>query len=146
MIRRFKTKDKEGVLTLIRLNTPKYFHPDEEKDLQNYLVEHADNYLVITHAGNIIASGGINYFPDEKYARISWDMVHPDFQGKGLGKQLVSHRMDLIRSKKYYEKVQVRTSQLAHAFYARMGFQLDFVEKDFWAAGLDLYDMSLLIK
>ena len=37
----------------------------------------------------------------------------------------------------------VRTSQLAYQFYGKVGFELEKVEKDFWAAGFDLYLMRL---
>jgi hypothetical protein len=40
----------------------------------------------------------------------------------------------------------VRTTQLTDQFYAKMGFQLERTEKDFWAKGLDLYQMRMNIQ
>jgi hypothetical protein len=36
----------------------------------------------------------------------------------------------------------VRTSQVAYQFYQKAGFDLEKIEKDFWAKGFDLYQMK----
>lgn len=97
--------------------------------------------MAVNHMA-IIGSGGINYFPTEKTARISWDMVHPVYHGKGIGRSLVEHRLAVIREKTDYRNVIVRTSQITFIFYQKMGFSLDKVEKDYWAKGFDLYVMK----
>lgn len=93
--------------------------------------------------GKIIGSGGINYFADAKLARISWDIIHPDFQGKGIGKELTLYRIDQIRKNPQISLIVVRTTQLVYQFYRKMGFELEKVEQDFWAKGFDLYQMTL---
>ncbi|MCZ4409727.1 GNAT family N-acetyltransferase [Cryomorphaceae bacterium 1068] len=140
-IRPYQEKDKSAVLDLLRKSTPMYFHPAEESDLVQYLNEEVEDYFVALSGEQIIGSGGVNYFPAEIKARISWDIIDTDFQGKGIGRLLVEHRLAVIQRRADINTVEVRTSQIAHGFYYKMGFSLGSVEKDYWAKGFDLYRM-----
>lgn len=146
MIRPYTIKDKENLLQLLQLNTPAFFHRDEAQDFLNYLENHAQNYFVIEENNKIVGAGGINYFDKEKLARISWDMIHPDFQGKGLGTKLTGYRIAQIKDNPQMEVVVVRTTQLAYRFYQKLGFELLKIKKDFWAEGFDLYQMEFRLK
>lgn len=84
MIRVYKHKDKEKVIELLRENTPEYVDASEESDFESYLEKEVEDYFVYEEASKIIGSGGINYFPHEKTARISWDMIAVNSQGKGI--------------------------------------------------------------
>ena len=143
MIRPYTSKDKQELLALLKLNIPKYFAAAEESDFREYLEQHVEDYYVYETDGQILASGGINYFPDAGQARISWDIVHPDFQGRGIGKKLTQHRIDRIKSNPTINLIMVRTTQLVYPFYEKMGFVLEKIEKDFWAEGFDLYQMIM---
>lgn len=142
-IRKYTDKDKSGVLDLLKYNTPEYFDPSEERELIAYLDNEIEDYFVVEEDRKIIGSGGINYFPEEKTARISWDIIAPKYQGKGVGKQLTLHRLDYIRKSDSVESIVVRTSQLVYKFYKNVGFKLEKVEKDYWAKGFDLYLMKM---
>lgn len=145
MIRAYLSSDKEAVLELIRLNTPQYFAPAEEADLSQYLEEDSKNYFVVEEDGKIIGAGGINFFPEEKLARISWDLIHPDQQGRGLGSQITKYRIEKIKNSGQVKEIQVRTSQLVYSFYEKQGFSVSQVVKDFWAPGFHLYDMRMAV-
>ncbi len=56
IIREYKNSDKEVVLNLLRLNTPKYFSPDEEKDLIYYLENEIDYYFVLEINNQIVGA------------------------------------------------------------------------------------------
>lgn len=146
MIRPYAPTDKQAVLALLQLNIPQYFAETEAQDLIVYLHEHLEDYFVVEEAGTIVGVGGINYFPGERLARLSWDIVHPGFQGKGIGTNLTQHRINHIRSNPTIDQVIVRTSQLVYKFYERLGFVLEHTEKDYWAKGFDLYQMQLPLK
>ena len=146
MIRPYTSKDKEELLHLLRLNTPRYFDASEEADFTEYLEKHLQEYFVVVENGQIIGSGGINYLEQNTEARLSWDMVHPDFQGKGAGKTLTHFRLGIIQTKPSVEIIKVRTTQLVYKFYEKMGFKLQKTEKDFWAKGFDLYQMVVYVK
>ena len=143
MIRPYQIEDKQKVIDLLRLNIPQYFDYTEESDFIQYLDNFAEHYFVVEETGQLIACGGINYLEDESIARISWDMVHPDFQSKGIGKQLSLYRINEIKKNVKVKVILVRTSQLAFKFYEKMGFTLEKIEKDYWAKGFDLYLMNM---
>lgn len=147
MIRAYCKDDNEGLIKLLRLNTPKFFDPSEEKDFIEYLERHSENYFIIEDATTIVGAGGINYgFDNGETVRISWDIIHPDKQGKGFGTKLTNHRINEIKKNLNIKKIVVRTTQLVHVFYKKNGFQLDKIEKDYWAPGFDLYQMVIEIK
>ncbi|WP_299756339.1 GNAT family N-acetyltransferase [uncultured Pontibacter sp.] len=143
MIRLYTSDDREKLLALLRLNTPQYFDKAEESDFIDYLHNHLEEYYIVEDQGGIIGSGGINYFPDSGLARISWDIIHPDHQGKGIGKKLTLFRVNRIKENPAIRKIVVRTTQLVYKFYEKAGFTLEKTEKDFWAPGFDLYQMQM---
>lgn len=145
-IRKYKAEDLEEVLQLIRLNTPDNFHPSEEKDLKEYLDTEAQHYFVAEGPGRLLAAGGFNVgFDAGKTARISWDMVHPQFQGLGIGKELTLFRITEIKKDPLVEKIVVRTTPQAEKFYRKLGFRKVHFEKNFWAPGFDLCEMEIKI-
>lgn len=143
MIRAYNPPDKNELINLIKLNTPQYFSKAEEKDLSNYLDDEIEDYFVYEEDGAIIGCGGINYEDGDKTAVISWDIIHPDYQGKGIGKQLLLHRINKIKRNKLVIQIKVRTAQLTYKFYEKSDFILQRIEKDFWAPGFDLYYMTI---
>ena len=144
LIRPYSPSDKTAVLEILKSNTPSFFAPSEEKDFEIYLEEEIEDYFVLEDNGHILGSGGINYFPYEEKARISWDMVDSKSHGKGIGNKLMHHRINILKSNPSIELIEVRTSQHAYLFYEKMGFELNLVEDNFWAEGFDLYLMSRL--
>lgn len=155
-IRIYTEKDKNQLIKLIQLNIPTYFDSSEEEEFVEYLETKKEDYFVIEDktTNQIIGCGGINYFFDDiaifgkdskngkNLARISWDIIHPNFQGQGIGKRLLLHRINHIQSQGI-KCIVVRTSQLAYKFYQKVGFELEKTEKDFWAKGFDLYQMKM---
>lgn len=146
MIRPYKSQDKNKLIELLRFNIPEFFEVSEEEDFIDYLDNHLESYFVIEKGEGIVGSGGINYFEDEGIARISWDIIHPEYHREGYGGKLIQHRIVEIKKNKNIHLIVVRTSQLAYQFYQKMGFTLKKIEKDFWAKGFDLYQMTLSIK
>lgn len=69
-------------------------------------------------------------------------MVDPRHQGEGIGGKLLTYRLELLKLTPKIKKIKVRTTQLTHEFYAKYGFALVNTQKDYWAKGLDLYEME----
>lgn len=145
MIRPYVLSDREVLIALLKSNVPRYFAQAEVEDFVTYLDYHQESYFVVEVDGKIMGSGGINYFPDEGMARLSWDLIHPDFQGQGLGKALTLFRINEIKNNTSIHTVVVRTSQLVYTFYQKSGFELMHIVKDFWAEGFDLYQMHMVL-
>jgi ribosomal protein S18 acetylase RimI-like enzyme len=142
-IRPYFQNDKIAVIELLRSNTPAFFDPAEEKDLIEYLHKELEDYFVVEENNEIIGAGGVNYFLQEKIARISWDIIKPNAQGKGIGKKLTKYRINHLNKKSEIDLIVVRTSQLVYKFYEKRGFQLKKIKKDFWAKNFDLYYLEL---
>jgi ribosomal protein S18 acetylase RimI-like enzyme len=142
-IRPYYQNDKIAVIELLRSNTPAFFDPAEEKDLIEYLHKELEDYFVVEENNEIIGAGGVNYFLQEKIARISWDIIKPNAQGKGIGKKLTEYRINYLNKNSEVDLIVVRTSQLVYKFYEKRGFQLKKIEKDFWAKNFDLYYLEL---
>lgn len=140
-IRHYKPADKLTIIELLRYNIPQYFAPEEESSLADYLENHLDLYFVVEDAGKIVGCGGINRSADGKSAVLSWDIIHPDSQGKGVGSALTVFRIQKLK-KLDIENIGVRTSQHVYQFYAKMGFELKEILKNYWADGFDLYRME----
>ena len=112
VIREYEPADKEAVMELLRLNTPRYFAPEEAADLDAYLERERELYYVLLHEERIVGCGGINFADDKTVGKISWDIIHPDYQRKSLGKQLLEYRIDKLKSIDRVRKITVRTSQV----------------------------------
>lgn len=143
-IREYVPSDKEAVLKLIRLNIPQYFAPEEETDLSNYLDNEREHYYVLLSGMEIIGCGGINMADDGTRGKISWDIVHPDWQRRSLGSLLLKHRLNVLNSMGI-KRITVRTSQVAYQFYQKRGFVLKNIKKDYWAKGFDMYAMEYAV-
>lgn len=144
-IRKYQRNDENALIQLLRLNTPLYFAPEEEKDFLFYLENFVENHYLIEIEGEILACGGFNFSEDLSFGKISWDIVHPDFQGKGLGGKLLAYRIAKLKEYESVKMISVRTSQLAFHFYEKFGFELKEIAKDYWAEGFDMYRMELIL-
>jgi ribosomal-protein-alanine N-acetyltransferase len=142
MIKKYDIKDKPALIALLKLHVPDYFAASEVNEYNHYLEHEIEDYFVVIENNVIIGAGGINYFPKQSLAKIAWDMIHPDHQGKGIGHELLKYRLELIHKNSTIKTVMVRTSQVAYQFYQKAGFDLEKIEKDFWAKGFDLYQMK----
>lgn len=143
-IRKYDLSDKNTVIRLLRANTPYYFSPKEEKDLINYLENEIELYYVLLFKDKIVGSGGINFADNKTTGIISWDILHPEYQGKSFGSQLLTYRIEKLQSIDTIQKIIVRTSQLTYKFYEKQGFEILEITKDYWAKGFDLYSMKYI--
>ncbi|MFY7811309.1 MAG: GNAT family N-acetyltransferase [Flavobacterium sp.] len=141
-IREFEVNDSKKIVDLFRLNVPKFFAKEEEKDLIQYLENEIELYYVLLYDGKIVGSGGINFENEMKTGIISWDIIHFDFQGKKLGSQLLKHRIEKLKTIESIQEIVVRTSQFTYLFYDKQGFEISEIIKDYWAKGFDLYSMK----
>lgn len=141
-IRPYNPVDNYQLLALLQLNTPAYFSPEEREDFITYLQQEIDHYYVVEEENKIWACGGFNRTEDGLTAKISWDIVHPEKQGKGVGSLLTRFRIRKIKEIPGIRSISVRTSQLVYPFYEKFGFELKEVVQDYWAKGFDLYRME----
>lgn len=141
-IREYSHADRSAVIKLLQLNTPEYFSPDEEQDLEYYLDHEIENYFVLEFNGTIAGSGGINFSENKNTGIISWDIMHPQYQKKGLGSILLKYRLQLLLSTPDIESIKVRTTQHTFRFYEKSGFVVLKTVADYWSTGFDLVEME----
>ncbi|MEL6834298.1 MAG: GNAT family N-acetyltransferase [Bacteroidota bacterium] len=146
MIRTYQPTDQDRLLELLRLNTPAYFAPEEEADFIRYLGLHPDEHYVWEENGIVLGCAGGNWYPNSDDGRVSWFIVDPNTQGKGVGMKLLGHCLDQLRTNPKTKVIIVRTSQMAEGFFARGGFKTVRKEKDYWAPGFDLVYMEMRVK
>jgi ribosomal-protein-alanine N-acetyltransferase len=141
-IEQYVGQERVALLELFRLNVPLYFATEEEKDLHMFLDNHAQDFYLCKNNNVLVGCGGHNM--KDNLGVLSWYIVHPQYQGKGVGRLLVQHNLNLLKQKGF-KHIRVRTSQLADKFYEKFGFNLIHTQKDYWAKGLDLYEMEMFI-
>ncbi len=93
-------------------------------DFENKYFDNGGAFLVITEGGRIIGTGAIHRLED-KVCEIKRLWLLPEYQGQGLGYQMMLRLLALAREKGY-KKVRLETSPVyqarAFAFYQRIGF------------------------
>ena len=145
MIRVYVPEDQEILLDLLRLNTPAYFAPEEEAEFVEYLGLHPHEHYVWEEGQQVLGCAGCSWYPNSDDGRVAWFIVDPQAQGKGIGRGLLQHCLERLRTNPATIRVIVRTSQLAEGFFASGGFQVERREKDYWAPGFDLVYMTMIL-
>jgi len=145
-IRLYKKSDKEKLVELFKLNTPDYFAPHEQSDFERYLETHSTTYYVVEQGRKIVGCGGYHVTEVNSVGRISWNLVHPDYKRKGMGKQLVNYCIEKLRNEKAVRMIVVWTSQLAYIFYGKFGFRIRDIQRNYWGKGLHLFMMEFPVR
>ncbi|MDY8136178.1 GNAT family N-acetyltransferase [Aquimarina sp. 2201CG5-10] len=143
MIRAYKISDKDQLVEIFKLNTPKYFDVKEVHDFITYLDQKKETYLTIEVDNKIVGGTGYYVNKNDNSGRITWIFFDPEYSGKGLGKQSVKRCLELLSEDDRVEKFVVTTSQLVYRFFEKFGFVITKTKKDYWGEGLDLYEMEM---
>ena len=78
----------------------------------------------------------------EKIASIRWIMIHPYFQRKGYGKDLMKYIIKYSIDKKK-DTITISTSQYAKSFFEKHGAVMISFEKNGWDEGLHKVNMKI---
>lgn len=143
--RPYEPTDIDAVIAIFRSNIPKYFTPDEETGLRNFLNdERGEDYYVFEIDGKIVGAGGIAYNDlANPTVSLCWGMVNNGHIGTGLGKQMTQFRVDLAAEKYPGLPLTISTSQHTEGFYNRFGFRTTEHIKDGFGLGIDNCKMRL---
>jgi ribosomal-protein-alanine N-acetyltransferase len=87
--------------------------------------------------------GFISYYnndPDKENAFLTLIAIHPDFQGKGLGKKLLSFSIADLEQKKFknYSLEVLKDNTIAIALYESFGFKIKEDRDLVWLMNLEL--------
>ncbi|MDF2436237.1 MAG: family N-acetyltransferase [Bacteroidota bacterium] len=142
MIRPYQITDQESLVQIFKMNIPEFFARHELKEFLDYLSDIKGTYLTVTEKGKIIGGCGYETRKEDNSGRINWIFFHPDFSGKGYGKEVVEYCHHRLTNDLHVKVFVVRTSQYAYKFFEKSGYVLVSTEKDYWGQGLDLYLMQ----
>jgi len=140
-IRAYIASDETALLQMLQLNIPAYFAESEINDLKEYLNTVVEKYFVVELNNRIVGAGGINLLDNYREGRISWDFINPEYHGRGIGKELLNYRLQILKSIESIKIISVRTSQFVYKFYEKNGFVIKEKANDYWAKGFDMYLM-----
>jgi ribosomal-protein-alanine N-acetyltransferase len=153
-IRPYKPGDRNDCIAIFKSNIPKYFAEselehfnawldaqDEERPAYSNAME--DDFFVARLDGKIVGCGGFYILRDETKAKLVWGIVEYSLHRKGIGKALLVHRINSIEILYPGYKICMDTTQLSKPFFEKMGFKTEKAEKDYYASGLDKYEMVL---
>ncbi len=144
MIRPFSIADTASLLQLFSWNTPEYFGEEELPHFETYLAGKPTDFFVMEIDKVIVGCAGYGYQEETQIGQVSWFVFHPQYQGRGLGKEILDFCLAQLQQQQDMQKVIVRTSQLVEGFFSKAGFKTTSIEKDYWAPGYDLYLMELV--
>lgn len=109
-IRNLKKEDISLLSKIVSLNYSKKFGENSKKEI----LAHFENktippqYLVAEENGKIMGFAGyIQSWMDYSVYNLFWVNIHPDFQGKGIGKKLVSTVIKKIKNVRGQNKAKM---------------------------------------
>ena len=143
--RNYRPSDLDAVIAIFRSNIPKYFGPEEEPGLREFLAAmRSDEYYVIEIDDEIVGAGGIALNDDDTVS-LCWGMVREDRLGTGLGRKLTEFRIAASREKFGDRAMVTSTSQHTEGFYEMFGFRTVEHTPDGFGPGIDTCKMRLYI-
>lgn len=81
--------------------------------------EHLDNFIVLTDDESLIGTGGLEIYGDKALLRSL--AIHPDYQNRGLGKQIYNQILESARDQNITELYLL--TETAEKFFTAMGFE-----------------------
>jgi ribosomal-protein-alanine N-acetyltransferase len=150
--RSYSYVDKQACVDVFKSNIPTYFVAKELIDFQAWLDDQenrlvsdseARQYIVVLLNDIVVGCGGFHINLVERSARMTWGMITNRLHRKGLGTQFLLHRISLIKSICPSSIIALDTTQHAAPFFETVGFRTTRITPDFYAPGMDRYDMVL---
>ncbi len=154
LIREYRPSYRNACIEVFRSNIPKFFAESELEHFKAWLdaqdelhpaysnaVE--DDFYVALLDKKVAGCAGFYIIKNEKTAKLAWGMVDTSLHKQGVGKALLVHRINSIEVLYPGFKITLDASQHSFEFFEKMGFKTEKVTKDYYASGLDRYDMVL---
>ena len=129
-------------ISLFKTNTPDFFDYSEQRLFENYLLKKDIQYYVLFNDDHrIVAAGGYGYNRQTKTVDLTWGMVDRNYHKNGFGRCLTNYRLQKITTEHPKSDVLLNTTQHTFMFYEKFGFKTTNITKDYYASGLNRYDM-----
>jgi [ribosomal protein S18]-alanine N-acetyltransferase len=147
-IRKYAEADKNDCLEIFKSNVPQFFTETEIQEFTDFLAKNDENtedsriiYYVVNLDEKIIGCGGIGCYLKKSEASLCWGLIDAKFHQQGYGRKFLKYRLDKIAD--YFPNcaVKIDTTQHSAPFFEKFGFETVKITKDFYAKGMDRYDM-----
>lgn len=139
----YKSRYFSLCLSILKSNMPEFIDPSEESLYINYLSRKSIIYFLLLKEKKLIACGGYGYDDEKKIIYLSWGLVHNQFHNMGFGTHLLKYRIDHIRKNYPNSTIHLDTTQKTYKFYKRFNFKVKKITPNYYAKGLNRYDMEL---
>jgi [ribosomal protein S18]-alanine N-acetyltransferase len=123
-IRALDDNDFEICESIYRLNESRYLPPGYTGVFSDWLRNRRASILVLEFDGKVVGLGGINIKRERNadLAALTFGLVHPDFQRRGIGTVLLLARLLLLPPTNSRWMVVLTTTDKSFTFYSRFGF------------------------
>ena len=152
-IRAYSRADSQHCTHCFISNVPRFFSRDEiaeykewldklEKDLTGSIAAVAGtHYYVISNHEQIVGCGGFGLKDNKREVVFAWGLIDQQFHKQGYGKALFEYR--LTEAGFIYPGMDILLDTSQHSFtsFQKYGFKVEKVTPDFYAPGMDRYDM-----
>lgn len=151
-IRPYEPADLAECIGCFNSNIPRYFTVAELGDYREWLESigsqtntgvRSEAYYVVSNEDQLVGCGGFGLADNKHDIVFAWGLINKEHHKRGYGKALAMFRLDIIRHKFPTADVILDTTQHTYRFFEKLGFVIEKVTKDFYAPGLDRYDMRL---
>lgn len=139
--RNYSLSDKGSCLRIFDLNCPNNFSPNEREDYEVFLNNEARDYLVLIQEHRVIGAFGLSSL-NPKVGRLRWILLHPDFQGKGLGSEIMT-RVQTMAKAKNLDRVLISASQHSAPFFEAFGARTVEIISHGWGPEMHRHNMIL---
>jgi ribosomal protein S18 acetylase RimI-like enzyme len=147
-IRLYHKNDKQDCLDTFKSNVPDFFSENEIADFEAFLTRleagiPKTQFYVIEDENRIVGCGGFGDKDNRNIISLAWGHIHKNEQKKGLGQQLLTYRLALIKQQYPLLPVTIDTTQFSCGFYKKNGFRLLNITENYYTEGMHRYDMEL---
>ena len=148
--RHYSVEDRKRCLEIFDANCPASFAPNERVEYSAFLDAGPQGYEVCLVDGGLLGAFGLIPVPrpgDPHRTRISWIMIDPAAQGRGVGRAMMERvrEMAAARSGGRSAEVDIAASHVSAPFFARFGAAEVARVEDGWGPGMHRVDMVLRV-
>lgn len=144
VFRAFASTDQAVCLALFDANCPAFFAPGERADYAEFLDSCPPGYEVCLVNDQVVGALGLTG-TDTARRSLSWILLHPQFQGRGIGLAAIT-RVTILARSTGIQTVDIATSHKTAGFFARLGAVTVHTIQNGWGLGLHRVDMLLPIQ
>jgi N-acetylglutamate synthase-like GNAT family acetyltransferase len=146
-IRLYHKNDKQQCLDTFKSNVPDFFSENEIADFEAFLDRletgiSKTQFYVIEDENRIVGCGGFGDKDNKNIISLAWGHIHKNEHKKGLGQQLLTYRLALIKQLFPQLTLTIDTTQFSYGFYEKNGFRLLKITENYYTEGMHRYDME----